>query len=376
MDYANGRYAHLVNCLAGYKKTGVSLIEYTGNKLVPTFAADDLGIYILIPKLASVLNSTIETAMSVFFNGIAIGSFLIGFVGFCFLYKSWLARLVSFVCLLMVVIFSLLKVGDVYLLYSSCAFALVPWTLYFANNKSYFLFCIFNMFAGYYIGTAHYIRAYSSVPTLVFMLFLLAIVRIEMGKKVLITLSLLFGLSAAMFYFSSVYNEYVQYSQKNLPECTIAKKGHVFWHAAYCGLGFLRFANKDDIEWSDSCGEARALSINPQATIDKTDLYESILKKEVFKIIKEQPLFVLFTFWAKLGILLFYFFIFAHLGILAACIYHLPWYMYAAFFCALAMSALFPLLTVPVYSYSLGFIAFAALFAVVSINNFLYVYKQ
>lgn len=369
MNYANGRYAHLAHCLAGYKKTGVSLIEYTGTALVPTFAADDLGIYILIPKLAALLNCSIETAMTLFFNGIAIGSFLIGFTGFCFLYKSWLARFVSFFCMFSVVIFSLMKVGDVYVVYSSCAFALVPWSLYFVKNKSYLSFCIFNLFAGYYIGTAHYIRTYSSLPTLGFILFLLIVAQLEMGKKVLIALSLFFGLFASMYYFSSVYNEYVQYAQKNLPACTVASKNHVFWHAAYCGLGFLRFANKDNIEWNDSCGEAKALSIDPQATIDKTDLYESVLKKEVLKIIKEQPLFFLFTVWAKIGILLFYFLVFANVGILAALLFPSPWYINGAFSCALFLSALFPLLTVPVYSYSLGFMAFSTLFALVSINN-------
>ncbi len=369
MDYVNGRYAHLAQCYAGYKKTGISLIECVDNQLMPTFAADDLGIYILIPKLAVFLSSSIETAITIFFNGIAIGSFLVGFIGFCFLYTSQLARLVSFFCMVSVVIFSLWKVGDVYLLYSSCAFALVPWTLYFVRNKSYISFCIFNLFAGYFIGVAHNLRAYSSLPALIFMIFFLAVTKIEMGKKVLISFGLLFGLSASMFYFSSVYNEYVRYSQKNLAEYTIAKKSHVFWHAAYCGFGFLSFANKDNIEWSDRCGEAKVLSIDPEVTIDKTDRYEAILKQEVLKIVQEQPLFFLFTVWAKIGILLLYFILFAHFGIIAALMYPNPWYINVAFFVALLMSALFPLLTIPVYAYSLGFIAFSALFAVVSINN-------
>lgn len=369
MNYASGRYSHLVHCLAGYKKTGVSLIEYTGNQLIPTFASDDLGIYIIIPKLALLLNSSIDIAMNVFFNSIAWGSFLIGFLGFCFLYTSFFARFVSFLCLFMVTVFALMKVGDVYLVYSSCAFALVPWTLYFIHSNAWVSFCVFNMFAGYYIGTAHYIRTYASLPTLIFMLFLLMVAKIEMGKKVLIILSLFFGLSTSLYYFSSVYNTYVAYAQKNLPECAIANKSHVFWHAAYCGLGFLKFANKDNIAWDDSCGEVKVLSIDSQVTSYQTDRYESVLKKEIVKIIKEQPLFILFTIWSKIGVLLFYFLIFAHLGIIAAFIYPMAWYIYAAFFIALSTSALFPILTIPIYAYSLGFIAFSTLFAIVSVNN-------
>ena len=144
MNFTAGRYAHLVNCLAGYKKTGVSLIECNGSALMPSFAADDLGIYILIPKLAHVLHCSIDTAISIFFNGILFGSFLAGLAAFFLLYRSWLSRIISFFCLSSLVLFSFFKVGDVYVLYVSSALALIPWTLYFLTTNNFIAFSFFN----------------------------------------------------------------------------------------------------------------------------------------------------------------------------------------------------------------------------------------
>lgn len=372
MNITAGRYAHLVNCLAGYKKTGISLIECNGSALVPSFAADDLGIYILIPKLANLLHCSIDTAISIFFNGILFGSLLAGFIAFWLLYQSWISRAISFLCLSFLVLFAFFKVGDVYLLYVSCAVALIPWTLYFLKANTFIAFSLFNFFAGIYIGFAHYCRSCSSLATLLCMLILIACSNIVLTRKAFLLINMLFGLTASAFYFTSEYRNYVLYTQKNFPECAVAQNGHVFWHTVFCGFGFLQFNNKENIQWNDACGEQRALAVNPEATSDKTERYEAVLKNEVIKIIKEQPLFVLFTVWAKIGVLLLYFIVFAHLGILAALLYPLPWSTNLAFFVALSCSALFPIIAIPVYTYSLGFMTFASLWAVVSISNALY----
>ena len=372
MNFTAGRYAHLVNCLAGYKKTGVSLIECNGSALMPSFAADDLGIYILIPKLAHVLHCSIDTAISIFFNGILFGSFLAGLAAFFLLYRSWLSRIISFFCLSSLVLFSFFKVGDVYVLYVSSALALIPWTLYFLTTNNFIAFSFFNFFAGIYIGFAHYCRSFSSLATLLCILVLIACSRIVLARKIFLLISMLFGLSASMFYVTSEYNRYVLYVKNNFPEYSVSQNGHVFWHTVFCGFGFLNFNNKDNIQWNDTCGEQRALSIDSEATIDKTERYEAVLKNEVITILKKQPLFFIFTVWAKIGVLLLYFLLFAHVGILAAFLFPSPWYINLAFFVALACSALFPIVAIPTYTYSLGFMVFTVLWSVISINNALY----
>ena len=78
------------------------------------------------------------------------------------------------------------------------------------------------------------------------------------------------------------------------------------------------------------------------------------------------------TFFAKIGILLMYLVIFANVGLVAAFFYPKPWQIECAFWGALATSSLFSILVLPTIEYSLGFIAFATLYGIVSINYYLY----
>jgi hypothetical protein len=96
--------------------------------------------------------------------------------------------------------------------------------------------------------------------------------------------------------------------------------------------------------------------------------YEAVLKTAVIELLRKAPVFVAETLAAKFGVVLIYFLLAANLGILAAIRYPKPWAVEVAFVAGLAFNALFGLVAVPRLSYLEGFIAFAMLYGVISLD--------
>ncbi|MBX9703358.1 MAG: hypothetical protein K2X39_04315, partial [Silvanigrellaceae bacterium] len=97
--------------------------------------------------------------------------------------------------------------------------------------------------------------------------------------------------------------------------------------------------------------------------------YEDTLKREFLKIACENPLFVLLTLFAKLGVLLFFLIKFANIGLLAAYLFPKAWWIDIAFFLGIAFNSIYVLIAVPLHEYALGFIALVALWSLESVNT-------
>ena len=364
------RYIHLVYTLAGYQKTGMPLIEFYNNDFFPSNAADDLGIYIVIPKIAYFFNLSLTTAIAIFFYGILTLPTLISISGFFKLYSSLLQRAIASIGVMALMLFTW-SIGEVYLAYYACAIIIIPWGLYFIKQEKisfYFLFYLF--LSGFTISFFHYIRAYSGIGPLLFIITLVGLnAQFSLKQKSVFFLSLLIGLSLPISYFTYAYNQHKKYATEHFPNQPIGQKNHVLWHNTYIGFSFLNFKNPDPeyLQWGDNYAAEKVQSINPEI-INNSPEYEEILKQEILKLIKKYPIFVLATIFAKIGILFLYLLIFCNFGLLAAFFYPKPWQEELAFWLALGFSSLFPLLVIPVSEYSLGFISFATLYGIVSIN--------
>ncbi|MEX0940391.1 MAG: hypothetical protein WDZ41_03455 [Candidatus Babeliales bacterium] len=371
MKLMDCRLVHILQTYAGYQKTGVSLIEFDGASLLPFSAADDIGIYIFIPKLASLLQIPIQQTINLFFYGLVSAAWLIGLVGFFFYYQTLLPRLISFVGLTLICLFSL-TIGDTYLFYTICPVALIPWSLYFSTKKMSPVSYLFFFLAGITIMFSHYARAHAGLASLFFISWLLITQKKYSLKKKTITLCLLLlGLYLPVIYVNYTYKNYNSFlKQNNITDPFIGITNHMLWHPIYAGLGFLSFKNTDNIRWGDSFAAQKAQSINPNAHYN-TPAYEKVLKNEIIKLIKTNPTFIIATIFAKLGILLLYLVIFANIGLIVAFFYPKPWQIETAFWGAFVLSSAFPLLVLPITEYSLGFITFAALYGITSINKLL-----
>jgi len=375
MKLMPSRLSHLLSSFAGYQKTGIPLIDFEHGQLFPSQNADDLGIYVIIPKIAHYFNLSIETAISVFFYSVLILPALISIIGFFKLYSSTAKRIVALIGVIALTLFAR-YVGDVYIAYFASAVIVVPWTLYFSQKRKFSAYyAISFLLFGIALSFFHYVRAYSGIASLLFIgTITLFNFSLKLRQKSFLLISLLVGLSIPTVYFSHAYNQHKRYAEKQFPQYPIGLKNHVLWHSAYIGFAFLNIKNPDPdyLKYGDKYAVEKVRSIKPDV-INNSQEYERILQNEVFRLIKEHPIFVLYTLFAKIGVLLLYLLIFCNVGLPAAFFYPKPWQQELAFWLALAFNSIFPLLVVPVSEYTLGFAAFATLYGISSIN---YAYQK
>jgi len=366
------RLLELKQAIAGYAKTGIELISFDGNNFFPTGLSDDIGLYYIIPKLVCLFDVSPELAIALFFYGIVIASCLVGSIGFLFFCKTWLARVFSVFSLTMFSYVSCRGMTDVYLVQSSVAIAIIPWTLYFLHKKKVMISSLVFLFlSGIVIGYAHYIRSFSSFAVFLFIILSSMFLVVDtLKKKLLLFCVLCFGLVVPFVHINNVIAK--RKSFLGAPLDTFEQK-HVFWHTVYAGFGLLQ--NDLGIECNDNVIIKKIEQVEPEA-VYPSKLYEAAAKKEVIRLFKEQPQFVMRTLFAKLGIIFYYFLLFANIGLFAAFFVPKPLMIDLIFFISLLFSSLFGFIAIPGRYYLLGFLAFAVLYAIISVEYFLRKYKK
>ena len=368
MNLMGSRLIHLIATMAGYQKTGVSLIEFDGNSILPSITGDDIGIYVLIPRIACFFSLAIEQTIALFFNSLLIVPALVALTFFCFLYKKCSQKFVALSGVLLLTLFSR-AIGDVYLAYTASLLMIIPCTLYFFDRQKWdTIFVALCLYVGIVASFMQYIRAFSGGAALLFFLFFLFLEKnMTRMRKILCMCSFFIGLAIPRYYFESAYNTSVLYAQKVGVADKVGERKHALWHAVYVGFGLLHFKNHDEIAYDDSCAQKKVESIDPSIAYCSA-AYDEILKNEVINLIKHQFVFVLLTLFAKLGVLIYFLLKFANIGLIAAFFYPKSWVIELAFFCGLIFNSLFVFIAMPIHEYALGFIACATLYGIVSIN--------
>jgi hypothetical protein len=191
-------------------------------------------------------------------------------------------------------------------------------------------------------------------------------IRFHWKEKVILILLLVMSVSAPIFYFDKIMKQRDIYLRKNGSAYEPFTRGHAFWHSVYIGFGFL--SNEYGIKYKDEIGIEKVRSISPKTRYLSQD-YEMIIRGEVFNLIKNHPLFVTQTIFAKLGVIIFYFLIFCNAGLIAVVLHRKTWQLEIAFISALMFNALFGILVIPDYRYLMGFIGFTTLYGIVSIDD-------
>ncbi|MCB4756453.1 MAG: hypothetical protein LHV69_05365 [Elusimicrobia bacterium] len=361
------RHCLLAWVIDGMNKTGIPLVGYNGKTWVPGGGHDDVGIYYFIPALARSFNLSLDQAISLFFNGMIFGSFLLGLLG-CFLaFKNTLSRMGSAVGLVILTLIPI-KLGDIYTIQSCVTIALIPLFLYLIRNRTISTpLLVFVFGAGLLAGTSNYIRIHAGSPVLLFIGIVTLFYLRGFFKKKVILLSLLFlGIGVPTFFFNHLMDHRDEFLLKQSVDKGYLGRQHSTWHTIYLSFGFLH--NKYVTGEGDRASNEKVKSIDPTA-VYASPRYEAILKKEVFQLIKAHPYFVIRTLWAKLGILLMYLLVFANVGLTFAFRYPKHPALEAAFWSALAFNALFGLVAIPYHFYLLGFFAFGVIYGVASFDQ-------
>ncbi len=380
MKILDARFMVLQYLLNAYDKISVPLIGYDGTRFLPmsgtaqswTGCFDDIGIYVLIPKLVRLLDVSLQQGIDIFFYSLQYVPFLLAFIGFFLLYTSWMAR---FACAgsLAFLLYSITNVPitDVYLAYSAAPLSVIPLFLYFLKNKFYKALLCFIVLSGIVLGFLHYVRSYAGLCVVGFMVIILLCNDVFNIRRTALLLTTLFiSLLIPYGYFSYLVHEYTTYSSEHFDACDVTSC-HAFWTTLYAGFGFLKYLNIDNISFEDSFVVDKIQQKEPNLSFLQMPEFEKAVKQEVIDLFIHQRFFVIVTLFAKLGVLFFYLLKYANLGLLALFFVRIAWWQELAWFFCLGLSALFPLMTLPQGNYTLSFIACCTLFGIVNLGNLL-----
>ena len=363
-----GRIANLLATFFSYKKYGIFLLREKNGVISALNCCDDLGFFTYVPMISSALSIDPIIGSKILFFGI-IGLFFT-VVGISFIVLSRTINGYGVITLgLYRLIAPLRHLNDVYIAYI-LPFLAIPLLLLALEKKHKKLFLVSFFIAGLTGGIADVMRIYAFLPVIVFFLIILIFnSTFRRYKKILPLLALMSGYAIPYAHFKYVIHKRDTFLEQRNAKEEETSNMHVFWHNMYIGFGYL--ANKHDITWNDSCGEAHAREVIPGVEVG-TQAYERTIRNLIFNLIKTDRYFVFITLFAKLGAVLFFFFLYlGFLGLFAAYFVPKAWYIELAFLCCAGVGALPGILTLPETAYLMGFITCTALYTMYSIIYFL-----
>jgi hypothetical protein len=368
------RYAELQAAFDGYTQGLPPLVAATQTDSGTVYRAlgmtDDAGLYYMLPKFAHLFHLALPEAWAAWFFAILILSFGLGIYGMTRLLNTMPAKILYFIELSFLGAL-IIKRGDIYQIAPCLALAAVPLLLQSLSSEreDRAVWCNAAALgtAGVIFGLAHLVRSHSATGLLLFAIILLLFgtaVR-AWHKRLLLVAIVLVGFMLPLLYMNHVADTRDAFLKAHQPDYRKVLRQHPFWHTVYIGLGYL--SNDYGLAYKDIVAAKKAHELAPDALYCSPE-YETALKTAVIDLLRQDPIFVMGTLLAKFGAVLVYFLFAANFGLLAAIRYPKPWAVEVAFVAGLAFNALFGLLAIPRLSYLEGFIAFAMLYGVISLD--------
>jgi hypothetical protein len=354
----------LRDALAGYRATGVPLTALKGGRIIAAGGSDDIGLYYALAKLTDWFHIGLDAAIYVLFLNVVVISVSLGSLGFIFLWQRWPDRIASIVALAAGSLLTYLIAGDVYMLPFFVPIMIIPWVLYFRRSTSLFFLVALALCIGIASGMAGAARLDSALPALLFTLLLFAfgyVVRWRV-KLLLVSVLVLAALLPALFLKQQLARRDAFHAASDT-QYRAPSGRHVIWHDVYIGLGFL--SNPYIAGYCDQEAAKAVRTVSSTALYPSRE-YESIIRGKVVELLKRDPKLVLFTVFSKVAVVVFMFIVCANVGLLTAIRHPKPWPIEFAFWAAILLSSIAPVLAVPLPKYAISVIAFAMLYSICS----------
>jgi hypothetical protein len=357
------------NAVAGYEATGVPLVAFDGTSFTPAGASNDVGMFYFIPKISAAFGLDAAFATEVFLLLILLGGLISGAVASWVLFSHWYSRAVALVALTLLGVVAAFM-GDQYLIAPAVTAGLMlPFLYVHRCNLGDTPTGVFLLIVGVVAGLGHVTRAHAATAVVLAIATVIVCSRgRSLARRGLLLLPLLIGSTAAPLLFKQVVARREAFLSAQRADYQPVYAAHPFWHSVYIGFGFL--SNPYVPAYRDEVAIARVNAVAPGTPYVSRE-YERVLRSEVFRLVRDRPALVVGTLFAKLGVVLLHLVIFANAGLIAALRRRNPPPVEAAFWVALGFSALQGLLVMPWPGYLSGFIAFAALYGVVTLNGLL-----
>lgn len=346
------RVANLEATIAGFKETGVPLVQTTASGYAPAGLSDDPGLSLFVPRIASAFGLNAVDAAGGLLMLFVVAAIASGIAGVMATWTSRLGRAAG-VAAVLAAAGAMIRVGDVYLVSAALAVGFVPWLYGAAQKNDNRMLLALAPWVGAAAGLGNLIRAHAG--TMLLLMYVLAVL-LSRGKTVRSVVSSLVLLAiTATIPLAVLWNAEKQrddfLAQRPYVD-TNAVPGHPFWHTVYIGLGYV--PNPYGLEYRDEIGFATVERLVPGADIG-SEQYENALRSEVIRIARQQPLFIARVIGTKLLRIVLFALIFLNVALFALARARPSaevWLPYAA---GLVFSAVPGLLAVPNPGYLLGF---------------------
>jgi hypothetical protein len=358
-------YTYMADALDGLQRTGVPLVAFDGTHYFAAGRTGDVGFYVLMPELVQVTHLPLARVTDLFFLALVVISSVVGLAGYWRTARGRKARLLGIVTVLLLA--PVQWFGGEYMVQSAIALAIVPWLIaWWRERKSGFGRSV-AMFAaiGLALGCGHIIRLHAGTAVALFAFVLLAsALHVPRRRRVALALALVVAFLIPVG-FSRVLAARRDAYLLTHSQAALNPTGYVFWHTIYIGFGFL--SNPYVAAYDDRVAAAKVCSISPDVVYTSVKYY-AILRAATLKLVKEHPFFAIESVAAKMGVIGLYLLLGANLGLAAAYLRRKPLVIDIAFALALLFDSLIGVLAVPSPKYMLGFIAFAVLYGVHSLQ--------
>ena len=362
------RYDEVNEALLGWNETGVPLVgKFDGGwEAVP--CGDDTGLFYIVPLLARQVGWDADRSLDVFLIGIIVACAATG------LLALWLTALGVWDRTL--ALFPILsgaylayKMGDVYVVQGSVVLMLVPWLIYAVKSgvRGWLRFLIATL-SGIILGFAQWIRTQSGSPVLVFFIVLVCFSALRRSTRILLAATLFFFLSLPLLFAEFPFHERDRFLAMHEAGYKAALNHHLFWHAAYLGLGYLTNPYVPAVR--DSVAVEYVQAMDP-AAIYGGEEYEQVLKSRVKEIFRQDPRLVFYTIAAKCGVLASMLVLCINIGLAAARARPKPLGMELAFWLAIAFAAIPGIVVIPIPQYVLGMLTLALLYWYYSLSFYI-----
>jgi len=358
----SARYLDLVRAEAGLEKTNLLGLGFESGQWTPT--TDDVGVYIIVPRLAHGLGLPIRCAYDLFFSLLITVSFVLGTIGFLSLTPARWPRLVGLFALTIVSLLAF-RVGDVYILLGMIPVALVPWILLAARRSALLPLATVGAISGVVAAASNSVRAGSGTILLIFLTLALAFDKNLRPKARLV------GLATAAICFTIVWAAFMHlvaerdtFLRAHSFNESLLRSRHPFWHSVYIGFGYAN--NYLVPAYRDEVGVARVCSETSSADYLSVD-YERVLRKATEQLVRQHPVIVVRNLVKKTLVVALLILVCGNVGWLAFLRRPIVWSIDLAFCAALAVNSLYGILVVPYASYLFGVISYSALFGATSV---------
>lgn len=358
------RYTWLNDVNAGWQITHVPLVGYVDGTVLPIPCADDTGLFYIVPLLARSSHKSIDFTIDMFLLGTILAAALVGLLGLWIATRAVWRRAFAIAVVLAVVYLSV-RVGDVYSMQAAVVLAFVPWSLFtFQRNYDSQRHYLFAIVAGLSFGLAQWVRTHAGTLVILFLLVLIFGASLTAARKAVLIGLLLASFSIPLLYAKLLVHRRDTYLSGIDHSYHPQPAHHPLWHNLYIGLGYLN--NPHVSGYYDVVGTDAVAVVDSHAIYGSNE-YELVLKRLVLQIVRKDPYFILYTYAAKLGVVLIILLLSANVGLVASILFPKSLAVEMAFWVAMVFGALPGLIAIPVPQYLTGMIAMAVLYNYVSV---------